>query len=171
MSLLKQVGYRAELRLPWIVRNSEQGFKYSPILLWEKVLPTVGVQGCPEADLIVTGDNHKPFIAEYKGRILVNAGSFTNQKWSEQHQPRVYLWNAETNKVKVRFLLKDEDDITDAHLQKDEETIDLHFEEFLSAFNKELSVFDFEEYLEYYLTKVRIRKEVKDKIYEFKEVV
>ena len=44
-------------------------------------------------DLILTGDNHNPFICEYEGRLLVNPGSMCRMKSNQKdHKPRVYLW-------------------------------------------------------------------------------
>ena len=59
----------------------------------------------PEYDLILTGDNHKPFTEEYEGRLLVNPGSITRQSADQiDHTPRVYLYYASTNTVRPVFL-------------------------------------------------------------------
>lgn len=42
--------------------------------------------------LIVTGHNHRQFVREYRGRHLINPGSFTRQTSAEAHSPAVYLW-------------------------------------------------------------------------------
>ena len=46
----------------------------------------------PQYDLIVTGDNHQPFVEEYKGRWLVNPGSMTRQRTTETHAPGFYYY-------------------------------------------------------------------------------
>ena len=76
----------------------------------------------PQYDLIVTGHNHKPFIEEYKGRLLVNPGSITRQKANETHNPRVYLWYADINEVVPYTLPHDtaENVITRKHLERKE---------------------------------------------------
>jgi DNA repair exonuclease SbcCD nuclease subunit len=44
-------------------------------------------------DLIVTGDNHKQFVCENDGQILVNAGSVMRMTADQDdHNPRAYLW-------------------------------------------------------------------------------
>jgi DNA repair exonuclease SbcCD nuclease subunit len=50
----------------------------------------------PEYKLILTGDNHKPFVVEHEGRILVNPGSMMRTTADQaDHKPRVYLWDGE----------------------------------------------------------------------------
>ena len=59
----------------------------------------------PEYNLILTGDNHNPFVAEYEGRILVNPGSMMRTTADQiNHRPRVYLWWAKENKVEAVYL-------------------------------------------------------------------
>jgi predicted phosphodiesterase len=72
----------------------------------------------PGYDLILTGHNHKPFVEEHEGRLLVNPGCITRQSASELHAPRVYLWYAATNIVKPVYLPIEEDVITREHLDE-----------------------------------------------------
>jgi len=59
----------------------------------------------PEYQLILTGDNHEPFVISYKGRLLVNPGSLLRSEADQvEHQPRVYLWYADINIVKEVFV-------------------------------------------------------------------
>lgn len=59
----------------------------------------------PKFQLIVTGDNHLPFVAEREGRLLVNPGSMMRMTADQaDHRPRVYLWYAETNTVEPVYL-------------------------------------------------------------------
>lgn len=59
----------------------------------------------PQYSLILTGDNHQPFVEEYEERLLVNPGSMTRQDADQlNHRPRVYLWYAETNTVEAVYL-------------------------------------------------------------------
>lgn len=75
----------------------------------------------PQFDLIVTGDNHQPFVEEFEGRILVNPGSMSRQKANETHRPQIYLWYSDTNTVKAVYLPCDEKAITSEHLEKQEQ--------------------------------------------------
>jgi len=75
-------------------------------------------------DLILTGDNHKPFIHKKGRQLLVNPGSLTRQRSSETHRPRVYLWYAKTNTVEPYYLQYDEKAVTRKHIQEKEERED-----------------------------------------------
>ena len=60
----------------------------------------------PERKLILTGDNHKPFVVRSAdGRMLVNPGSMMRMTAAQaDHKPRVYLWDAEANAVAPVYL-------------------------------------------------------------------
>lgn len=59
----------------------------------------------PNFDLILTGDNHQPFVCREEGHLLVNPGSLTRQNADQiDHKPRVYLYNSKRNKVKPYYL-------------------------------------------------------------------
>jgi len=76
--------------------------------LWPGQVATKGHQllrQYPEYQLILTGDNHTPFVSEYEGRILVNPGSVFRQEADEiDHKPRVYLWYSTNNTVKPIYI-------------------------------------------------------------------
>jgi DNA repair exonuclease SbcCD nuclease subunit len=69
----------------------------------------------PNYNLIVTGDNHQPFAAQYEGRWLVNPGSMTRQRTTETHSPGFYLYDDATNMVERIPLPHDPNAVTDAH--------------------------------------------------------
>lgn len=51
-------------------------------------------------DLILTGDNHTPFVRQREGALLVNPGSMLRITADQaDHTPRCYLYYAETNEV------------------------------------------------------------------------
>lgn len=51
-------------------------------------------------DLVVTGHNHKSFVAEVDGRLLVNPGSLMRATADQMgHVPGVWIWFAESNTV------------------------------------------------------------------------
>ena len=71
----------------------------------------------PQYQLIVTGDNHRPFVEQYKGRLLVNPGSMMRMDANQEtHRPRVYLWYAETNTVEPVYLPIEDNVISREHL-------------------------------------------------------
>jgi DNA repair exonuclease SbcCD nuclease subunit len=73
-------------------------------------------------DLILTGDNHKPFVEEYQGRLLVNPGSLMRQSASQvDHLPRVYLYYGDTNTVEPVYIPIESDVVSRAHLERSEE--------------------------------------------------
>jgi len=75
-----------------------------------------------EYDLIVTGDNHKPFVEKHEGRLLVNPGSLTRQAADQiNHKPRIYLWYAKTNTVKPIYLPITNDVISREHIEVKQE--------------------------------------------------
>jgi len=76
----------------------------------------------PQYDLILTGDNHKPFTETYQGRLLVNPGSiFRLTASQEEFRPRVYLWYADTNTVEPVYLPIKQGVISREHIEHKEE--------------------------------------------------
>lgn len=68
--------------------------------------------------LIVTGDNHIPFVHYHNGQCLVNPGSLTRQKANETHRPRIYFWYAESNEVEAYYFETDPSDVSRKHRQE-----------------------------------------------------
>lgn len=124
----------------------------------------------PQFDLIITGDNHKPFVEEYEGRLLVNPGSlFRTTADQINHEPRVYLWYADTNTVKPVYLPIESGVISREHLEKSQER-DNRIEAFISQLDNEWdAAISFEENMERFLQKNEIRQSVKDIIYKCME--
>jgi len=121
----------------------------------------------PEFDLIVTGDNHKPFVTEHKGRILVNPGCLTRQAADfANYEPRVYLWFADTNTVEPFYLDIEEGVVSREHLEN-KEAKDKRIEAFISRLSDDWEVSaSFEDNLETFLKTNKVRKEVKELIYK-----
>jgi len=98
------------------------------VMTWTGSLPWPGCIDIPaeeilekyqEYDLILTGHNHKSFVVEQDGRLLVNPGSLTRQKADqEEHEPCVYLWHAEDNTVTKVILPFEKDVISREHIEK-----------------------------------------------------
>lgn len=71
----------------------------------------------PQFDLILTGDNHTPFIETFKNRLLVNPGSIFRMDADQiEHKPRVYLWYAETNEVEPVYIPIEEGVVSREHI-------------------------------------------------------
>jgi predicted phosphodiesterase len=94
----------------------------------------------PEYDLILTGDNHKPFVEEYEGRLLVNPGSLTRQTAAQMdHKPRVYLYFADNNSISPAFLPIEDAVVRRDHIDQREER-DERLEAYISRLNTDWTV-------------------------------
>jgi len=71
----------------------------------------------PDADLIVTGDNHMTFTARQGDQLLINPGSLTRHKADQiDHKPCVFLWDAKTNTAIKQFLTVSQNVISRDHI-------------------------------------------------------
>lgn len=79
------------------------------------------LEAYPEYDLIVTGDYHKGFVYEMDGRLLVNPGCLTRQVADyKDYRPRVYLWYADTNKIRPWYLKTNTESVSWEHIEQQE---------------------------------------------------
>lgn len=117
--------------------------------------------------LIVTGHNHKPFTAEHKGRLLVNPGSLMRMNADQKdYKPRVYLWNKETNTVKIKYVPIDKEAVQTIHIEKSKAR-DERMESFISKLKSSKEVgLSYEKNIENYLANNRVRTSVKEIINE-----
>ena len=123
----------------------------------------------PEYDLIVTGDNHNPFVIEHEGRLHINPGSMMRQKSDQiNHRPRFYLWWAKTNKYMPIFWEIDKNAVTREHIETSEE-IDERINQFVSKLitDDENIEVDFKENLTNFIAKqLNLSKKTIDRIWE-----
>lgn len=121
----------------------------------------------PEYDLIVTGDNHKTFVEEYQGRLLVNPGSILRMTAAQiEHKPCVFLYYAETNTVEKVYLPTEKDVLSREHLDEKEERTN-RIEAFISGLDIDWdSGISFESNLGTFLQKNKVSKKVKSIIYK-----
>lgn len=93
-----------------------------------------------EYDLILTGHNHKTFVEEYKGRLLVNPGSILRSNSDQiDHKPCIFLYYAETNEVEQVFLPIESNVISKEHIEQVEQR-DERINAFISSLSTEWSV-------------------------------
>lgn len=120
----------------------------------------------PEYDLIVTGDNHKPFVEKHEGRLLVNPGSIFRTTASQMdHKPRVYLWFADTNTVEPVYL-PIEDVISREHIEGQAERNN-RIDAFISTLNEDWKAeMSFEDNIEKFKQTNNVRQSVMDIIYK-----
>ena len=121
----------------------------------------------PEYDLILTGDNHKPFVEEHQGRLLVNPGSLTRQTAAQiDHKPRVYLWNKESNTVEIEYLKCKEGVVSREHIEHKEER-DNRIDAFISKLDGDWEAeMNFEENLKRFISANNISQSITNIIYE-----
>lgn len=120
----------------------------------------------PEYDLILTGDNHKPFVVECEGRLLINPGSLMRTTADQvDHKPRVYLWYAQENRVEPVYLPIEEGVVDRTHIDL-QEAKDERIEAYVSRLSEEVEIgLSFEGNLESYFRTNRVRKPVQDKVW------
>jgi len=118
----------------------------------------------PEYQLILTGDNHIPFVAEYEGRILVNPGSIMrNTADQEDHKPRVYVWYSEENTAVPVYLPIEQNVITRKHIDF-AQARDQRFDAFVTRVKQDIEIqLSYENNLEKYFKKYRTEKPVVEK--------
>lgn len=123
-------------------------------------------------DLILTGDNHKPFVSKVDGRLLVNPGSMMRQNSDqEDFKPRVYLYDAENNEVEPVYLPIKKGVVSREHIDNKKER-DERIHAFISKLSGEWeSGLSFEENLSRFKKTNKVRKDIFDLIYKAMEEV
>jgi len=118
-------------------------------------------------DLIVCGHNHKPFVVEQDGRLIVSPGSMMRTtKGQMEHRPRVYLWYAGNNTVKPMYLPIEKDVFAVTQIRKEEES-EKRIESFILALKEEYEVtLSFKKNMENYLAGNKTVKSVEEIIWE-----
>jgi len=122
-------------------------------------------------DVILSGDNHKPFVVKYKNKLLVNPGSMMRSNADQaNHKPRIYLYNAEENDVTPLFLPIEKDVLKEA--PKDSENRKKRYEAFVENLQEDKgTTVKFEDNVERYFSTNRTRKNIKERVWEIIEMV
>jgi len=125
----------------------------------------------PDYKLILSGDNHQPFVVKHEGRLLVNPGSMMRTTADQiDHQPRVYLWEAKSNSVVPIYLPIDKDVIDRSHIDTKKEK-DARIEAYTTRLSERYEVgLSYEENLKVYFEENRTRQPIKDRIWEACEI-
>jgi hypothetical protein len=121
-------------------------------------------------DLIVTGDNHLPFVVKEGNQLLVNPGSMMRMTASQiDHKPRVYLWFADDNTVKPVYLPIKQGVISREHIDRQKDK-DKKIEAFVEHLKDNYEVgLSFEKNLEKYFRQNRTRKPVEQLVWRAME--
>jgi DNA repair exonuclease SbcCD nuclease subunit len=117
--------------------------------------------------LIVTGDNHKTFVVEHEGRLLVNPGSMMRMTAGQtNHKPCVFLYYADTNTVQPVYLPIEDGVISREHIEEEEKK-DKRFQAFVQRLNTDYEVsLSFEKNMKTHITQNKVRKGVSSVIWE-----
>ncbi len=118
-------------------------------------------------DLILTGDNHTPFIVEDDDRLLVNPGSLMRQAADQiNYNPAVFLYNAEYNKVIPHYIPINPEAVTRQHIDHKEDR-DGRIDAFISKLKSDWdSTLNFEENLRRFEETNNVRKSVMSIVYK-----
>jgi DNA repair exonuclease SbcCD nuclease subunit len=150
------------------------------VLTWKKELPFPDcknksakflLKNNPKFDCIVTGDNHKPFTEEYKGRLLVNCGSMMrNNADQNNYRPAVWLYYAYSNTVKKAYLPIEQGVVSREHID-DKKKRDGRIDAFVSSIDplsgNNKFVRKLEECFNAFYQKNNTRKEIRDIINKY----
>lgn len=119
----------------------------------------------PEYDLILSGDNHKPFVVKHEGRLLVNPGSMMRNTADQiTHKPRVYLWYKDTNEVEAVYLPIQKDVISIDHIVDPKER-DSRMGSYIERVRNDVEIeLSFEDNIIKHIIKYGIDQAVKNKI-------
>ncbi len=125
-----------------------------------------------QADLILTGHNHKKFVLEHKGKVLVNPGSLFRLKADQvDHEPAVFLYDAKNNKVKEVKYPIDKKVVSREKLEqekKDNEKVTA----FIERLRNDIEfTFDFKQNIENAFSENNISEKLKNIIREAMDVV
>jgi DNA repair exonuclease SbcCD nuclease subunit len=118
-------------------------------------------------NLILTGDNHKTFVFEYEGRLLVNPGSLMRMTAGQiKHKPCIFLYYTDTNTVKQIFLPIEENVIDREHIEQ-EERKEERFKIFIKKLNDDYDVsLSFVKNIKKYINKNKTRQSVQNILWE-----
>lgn len=121
----------------------------------------------PEYQLILSGDNHNAFVAEYEGRKLVNPGSMMRTTADqENHRPRVYLWHAKTNEIEAVYLPIEQGVISRTHIEVAQDRTKRN-QAFIERVNSDIEIkLSYENNLENYFKKYRTEKKITEKVWD-----
>ena len=125
----------------------------------------------PDYKLILSGDNHKAFVVEHEGRLLVNPGSMMRSTADQiDHRPRVYLWESKTNSVEAVYLPIEQGVIDRSHIDTKKEK-DARIEAYTTRLSERYEVgLSYEENLKAYFEENRTRQPIQDRIWEACEI-
>lgn len=164
-----------------IVEDDDIRIVLAHMMVWKGEVPYPGAPSSGESrkvlkklsefDLIVTGDNHIPFVDEdNSGRKLVNSGSIMRMTAGQvSHTPRVYLWYAGSNEVEPVYLPIEKGVINREHIDK-KKVRDDRIDAYTDRLREDVEIgLDFRQNMKEYIQSHRVRKGVRNIINEVVE--
>lgn len=128
----------------------------------ELELGTAILKKYPEFGLIVSGHNHKSFVIEFEGRLLVNPGSMMRMSKDQiDFRPKVYLWYADENRVEPVYLPIKKDVFSEKKIREEKDNEE-RMESFVEALNTDYEfTLSFQKNIENYFENNKVRKPVR----------
>lgn len=122
-------------------------------------------QAGSEYDLVLIGDNHKPFTHREGKTLYVNPGSLMRRTADQiSHRPRVYLYYAKTNEVEPVYLDIHPDAVSREHIDVSKDRSD-RIDEFVNKLKMNFAFsISFEDNIKTFLLKNNIPKSVESKV-------
>jgi len=121
----------------------------------------------PQFDLILTGHNHKTFVVERNGRLLVNPGSMMRMAADqENHEPCAFLWYAETNEIERVVLPHEKGVVSREHIEAHEGQDDSRYQAFIRGLQEDTPQISFRANLEEFFRQQNTGKKVKEIVWE-----
>jgi DNA repair exonuclease SbcCD nuclease subunit len=119
----------------------------------------------PEADLILTGHNHVPFLLEQDGRKIMNPGSVMRVKADQQHhQPSVYLWY-DDNSLEQVVLPHEQGVVTREHLEARDASDHRRYQAFIEDVRESAPEISFEANMNQFFSEHKTSKKVQELVY------
>lgn len=125
------------------------------------------LRSLPGYDLIIIGDNHKTFVVEEEGRLLVSPGSLMRMSADQSdHKPCVFLYYAEDNHVEPVYLPIEQGVINRDHLVRKQEK-DKRIQAFVEKVRNQKNLgLNFKENLKTYFRDNKTDKQVEKLVWE-----
>lgn len=112
LQILKGNHYNTNTKEYYLLNDKKAAISH--IMTWEGKVPWPGCTDpeintffdrYPEADIIVTGHNHKTMCVEKNNKYIINPGSLTRHKADQMnHRPCVFLYDSNTNTISPHYL-------------------------------------------------------------------
>lgn len=124
----------------------------------------------PEADLIITGHNHKTFSARKGKQLLINPGSLTRQTADQiNHKPCIFLYDSKLHKFKKHYL-KIKDNVMSTEYLKVKKAKDKRIYAFIEKLKTKWNAgLSFEQNIEIGIKENKLPKKIKNVVYEWME--